>query len=140
MVFQNLKNYGLHLMQELDKFNLKIKVIYCKIYRSFAQLHVVEIFLKVTVSAYFWENRPKLCRNCVFPQHFHNSKLGETVESFTVILNEFENNIYMRFNINNKFIFTDSFHFFYVLHQIIQLIISQFVTFIEDTAKPTISI
>ena len=47
----------------------------------------MEIFWKGTVSAEFRTNRPnrpKLCRNCAFPQNFHTRELGE-ITVFSVV-------------------------------------------------------
>ena len=44
-----------------------------------------------TVSAEFWENRPKICGNCAFPQNFHVRKLGEITVFFAVHCFQFFN-------------------------------------------------
>ena len=45
-----------------------------------------EILWKGTVSAVVSANRPKLCRNCAFPQNFHTKKLGEIALFYVVVV------------------------------------------------------
>ena len=45
--------------------------------RNFTEIPGVEISWKGTVSAYFWANGLKICRNSAFPQDFSTKKLAE---------------------------------------------------------------
>ena len=49
----------------------------CVKYRILSNFLVCKFLWKGTVSVEFWEIRPKLCGNCVFPQNFHTRNFGE---------------------------------------------------------------
>ena len=63
-----------------------IPPVHCVKYRNFTQFRGVEILWKGTVSRQFRVNRPKLSRNCVFPQNFHTRNLGKITVFYAVIV------------------------------------------------------
>ena len=60
------------------------RLTHCIKSRNFTLFPGVEILWKDTVFAWFRAIRPKLCRNCVFPQNFHTIKLDEITGFFAV--------------------------------------------------------
>ena len=59
--------------------------LHFKKYRYFTLFPGLEILWKLTVSAEFRMNCPKLCGNCAFPQNFHTRKLGKISVFYAVL-------------------------------------------------------
>ena len=84
-------------------------------YRHFSRSTQTNKFYKIRclkLQIFKWENRPKLCENCVFPQNFHTRKLVEITAFFAVL-----NKVIHQITRNRTFASCNKFYdnFFYFL-------------------------
>ena len=63
----------------------KLGLFHCLKYYNFTYFPGVENLWKGTVSAQFWMNHPKRCRNCAFTKNFCTKKIGITSVFYAVL-------------------------------------------------------